>query len=148
MSMREPNNWRMPRRVPSGSERVYSVNMVGKLGTRPAYQDRLALFTSSGSLPDSFVVSQHQRSYDDLIAKGHRLRFCRHRSDTDRCISEEGYPSRFDTQTALEKSNYTLALRGYSLGSDRWFQAMAAGTALIQGGPWPRVSFYSFLIQL
>ena len=98
---------------------------------------RLALFTSSGSLPDSpFVVSQHQRSYDDLIANGHRLRFCRHRGDTDRCISkEEGYPSRFDTQTALEKSNYTLALRGYSLGSDRWFQAMAAGTALIQGGP-------------
>ena len=117
-----------------------------ELHPRPAYQDRLALFTSSGSLPDSpFVVSQHQRSYDDLIAKGHRLRFCRHRGDTDRCIStEEGYPSRFDTQTALEKSNYTLALRGYSLGSDRWFQAMAAGTALIQGGAWPRVSFIHF----
>ena len=38
MSMRDPNNWRMPRRVPSGSERVYSVNMVGKLGTRGAIQ--------------------------------------------------------------------------------------------------------------
>jgi len=31
----------------------------------------------------------------------------------------------------MELSNYTLCLRGDTLGSDRWINAMAAGTALI-----------------
>ena len=62
-----------------------------------------------------------------MIKKGYKLRFCNTRNDTDRCISPDGYPSRLETQTAMEKSNYTLCLPGDTAGSDRWSQAMVAG---------------------
>ena len=65
--------------------------------------------------------------YEALIEKGYNLRFCNTRNDTDRCISPDGYPSRLETQTAMEKSNYTLLLPGDTAGSDRWSQAMVAG---------------------
>jgi len=35
------------------------------------------------------------------------------------------------TSQVLENSNFTLCLRGDTLGSDRWINAMVAGTALI-----------------
>jgi len=124
-----------------GMDRTYSVNMVGQFDERPFYSERLALFTSSGSLPNSFILApskiQYQKpeypnGYNAMIEKGLQLRFCRTHNDTDRCISQDKFPSRMETQAALEKSNYTLVLRGDTLGSDRWFQAIAAGTALIQ----------------
>ena len=65
-----------------------------------------------------------------MIKKGYKLRFCNTRNDTDRCISPDGYPSRLETQTAMEKSNYTLLLPGDTAGSDRWSQAMVAGKQL------------------
>ena len=65
--------------------------------------------------------------YQALIDKGYNLRFCNTRNDTDRCISPDGYPSRLETQTVMEKSNYTLLLAGDTPGSDRWSQAMVSG---------------------
>ena len=67
-----------------------------------------------------------------MIQKGYPLRFCQSHQDTDRCISQDDFPSRIETQRALEKSNFTLLLRGDTPGGDRWFQAMTAGTVLIQ----------------
>ena len=74
-------------------------------------------------LNNSFI----RKRYQTLINEGYNLRFCDTHNDTDRCISPDGYPSRLDTQTAMEKSNYTLLLAGDTPGSDRWSQAMAAG---------------------
>ena len=71
--------------------------------------------------------SDIRENYEALIEKGYNLRFCNTRNDTDRCISPDGYPSRLETQTAMEKSNYTLLLPGDTAGSDRWSQAMVAG---------------------
>ena len=125
--------------APFGMSRTYSVNMVGQFDERAAYLDRVALFTSSGSLPNSFIVAPAQKEEHEAMGKkGFQLRYCQSRNDTDRCVSREEFPSRIETQRAMEKSNYTLALRGDSFGSDRWFQAMAAGTALIQerGSGW------------
>ena len=109
--------------------------MIGQFDERPAYWDRVALFTSSGSIPNSFVVASAQikSEHDNMIQKGLELRFCQSHNDTDRCISKDKFPNRLETQVVMEKSNYTLALRGDSYGSDRWFQAMVAGTAIIQG---------------
>ena len=115
-------------------ERIYSVNMVGQFDERPSYSDRVALFTSIGSVPNSFIVAPKQESvHETMMKRGLKLRHCQSRNDTDRCISRDEFPSRVETQRVMEKSNYTLALRGDSYGSDRWFQAMVAGTALIQG---------------
>ena len=133
MSMRAPNSYHMPSPAPFGSNRTYSVNMVGKFDERVAYKERVALFTCKGEIPNSFIITSYKaRKYDKMIKKGFHLQFCQSRNDTNRCISRDNFPSRLDTQRAMEKSNYTLALRGDSPGGDRWFQAMVAGTALIQ----------------
>ena len=86
--------------APFGMERTYSVNMVGQFDERPAYQERVALFTSSGSLPNSFIVAsnKHLERNEAMIDGGFRLRFCRSHNDTDRCISRDDFPSRIDTQ--------------------------------------------------
>ena len=139
MSMREPNSWYIPNPAPFGASRVYSINMVGKFDENPEMRDRLALFTSNGSIPNSFITTTLYStgySYDRITAmmalKNSGLRFCQNRNDNDRCISKDEYPSRLETQTIMEKSNYTLALRGDTYGSDRWSQAMVAGNAIIQ----------------
>ena len=135
MSMRDPNSFRMPNPAPFGSSRIYSVNMVGQFDERVAYKERVALFTSKGQhIPHFFIITTYDKEmkYDEMILKGFQLRSCQSHNDTDRCISPDSFPSRMDTQEAMEKSNYTLALRGDYLGSDRWMQAMVAGTALIQ----------------
>jgi hypothetical protein len=53
--------------------------------------------------------------------------------DYDRCIVDAklSCPDRGVTQRAAEWSNFTLLLRGDTLGGDRLINAMAAGTALI-----------------
>ena len=51
--------------------------------------------------------------------------------DRDRCVVQDGRLGRIQSTRTQEQSNYTLALRGDSLGSDRWINAMAAGTALM-----------------
>ena len=133
MSMRDPNSWHIPNPSAFGSNRIYTVNMVGQFDERPAYKERAALFTSSGSVPNPFIIAPTQeKEHGTMIKKGFPLRFCQSHNDTDRCISRDTFPSRFDTQRAHEKSNYTLLLRGDSPGGDRWFQAIVAGTALIQ----------------
>lgn len=50
-------------------------------------------------------------------------------ADYDRCL----LPSldRVTCQKTQELANYSLVLRGDTLGSDRWINAMTAGTALI-----------------
>lgn len=135
MSMRDPNSWHIPNPAPFGSSRIYSVNMVGTFVARQKFSERVALFKSNGTLPNSFIVTTLDLNKDEIIAlmqKDQRLRFCHHHNDTDRCISQDKYPSRLETQAIMEKSNYTLALRGDTYGSDRWSQAMVAGNALIQ----------------
>jgi len=138
MSMRNPNEWHLPNPAKLGSDRVYSVHMVASQGVRnfkirPGFEDRVALFTSDGgSMKDSFIVTPygtHVLRLEKLLE--YELRRCKDVTDTDRCVSQDGFPSRIDTQVAQEKSNFTLALRGDSLGSDRWVQGMTAGTALI-----------------
>ena len=133
MSMRAPNSWHVPNPLEFGSNRIYTVNFVGQFDERPAYQERVPLFTSSkyDPMPKPFIISAKNNMHNSLIKKGLPLRFCQSRNDTDRCISKDGFPSRLETQRAMEKSNYTLLLRGDDEGGDRWFQAMAAGTALI-----------------
>ena len=135
MSMRDPNSWHIPNPAPFGSSRIYSVNMVGTFAARQEFSERVALFKSNGTLPNSFIVTTLDLNRGQILAlmkKDQRLRFCNHHNDTDRCISQDKYPSRLETQAIMEKSNYTLALRGDTYGSDRWSQAMVAGNALIQ----------------
>ena len=142
MSLRSPNGWRMPNPAPFGKNRIYSVNMVGTfVEKKGGFKERVALFTSNGSLPKSFIVSNlklNGKQQIDMMKKGFRLRFCKQRNDTDRCLSQDDFPSREETQSVMEQSNYTLALRGDTPGSDRWSQAMVAGTALIHviSGDW------------
>ena len=60
-----------------GMDRTYSVNMVGQFDERVAYRDRVALFTSYGSLPDSFIVAPAQNDeHEAMVRKGFPLRFC------------------------------------------------------------------------
>ena len=135
MSMRDPNSWHIPNPAPFGSSRIYSVNMVGTFVARQQFSERVALFKSNGTLPNSFIVTTLDLNRGEILAlmkKDQRLRFCNHHNDTDRCISQDKYPSRLETQAIMEKSNYTLALRGDTYGSDRWSQAMVTGNALIQ----------------
>jgi len=126
MSMRDPNHVEMPHPQPFGSKRIYSVHMVGQVDERKAYADRLALFQSKGAIPAPYIISQ--QNPDVPVHK--TLRICNSSLDTDRCLAE--ISNRSGTQLAQELSNYTLCLRGDTLGSDRWMNAMAAGTALIQ----------------
>ena len=81
--------------------------MVGQFDERPSYSERLALFTSSGSLPNSFILAPKQIRYQKpeypnglnaMIKKGFQLRFCQAHNDTDRCISQDKFPSRVETQ--------------------------------------------------
>ena len=135
MSMRHPNSWHIPSPPVFGSDRTYSVNFVGQFDDRRAYQDRVALFTSpkTQQIPSPFIIAPTQeKEHGSMIEKGFKMRSCQSHQDTDICISQDKFPSRSETQKALEKSNFTLLLRGDSFGGDRWFQAMTAGTALIQ----------------
>ena len=135
MSMRAPNSVHIPNPSVFGSNRIYTVNFVGQFDERTAYQERVALFASSKyhHLTKPFIIAPTQeKEHGPMIKKGFPLRFCQSHHDTDRCISQDAFPTRFDTQRALEKSNYSLLLRGDDPGGDRWFQAMAAGTVLIQ----------------
>lgn len=103
-------------------ERQYSVHMVGQVDLK--YSDRLAIMRSTGSLPGAFVACRYRH--------GARLglRNCSGPTDRDRCIVPEGVPE-YESLEAMLRSNYTLVLRGDTLGSNRWIDAMAAGTALI-----------------
>ena len=135
MSMRAPNSWHLPSPPVFGSERIYTINFVGQFDERDVYKERVALFTSSKShnISKPFIVAPTQEvDHGSMIKKGFPLRFCQSHLDTDRCISKDDFPSRIETQSSLERSNFTLLLRGDTPGGDRWFQAMAAGTALIQ----------------
>ena len=135
MSMRTPNSWYLPNPPVFGSKRIYGINFVGQFDERREYQERVALFTSSKfqNLPNPFIVAPYQEvNHMSMIKKGFPLRFCKSILDTDRCISNNSFPSRIETQKALEISNYSLVLRGDTFGGDRWFQAMSAGSVLIQ----------------
>lgn len=126
MSMRSPNHVEMPNPRPFGSKRIYSVHMVGQLDQRPAYADRVALLQSTGPIPSPYIITK--RKSGNKIHK--TLRDCNHTGDSDRCLVPNS--SRSTTQMAHELSNYTMCLRGDTLGSDRWIQGMSVGTALIQ----------------
>ena len=141
MSMRAPNSWHLPNPLVFGSNRIYAVNFVGQFDERSGYKERVALFTSSRfhHLPKPFIVSSENGIWSHLkvrhgsmIKKGYPLRYCQSHQDTDRCISQDDFPSRIESQRVLERSNFTLLLRGDTPGGDRWFQAMTAGTVLIQ----------------
>ena len=61
MSMRDPNSWHIPNPAPFGSSRIYSVNMVGTFVARQQFSERLALFKSNGTLPNSFIVTTEMK---------------------------------------------------------------------------------------
>jgi hypothetical protein len=129
MSLRSPNYKELlPNPQRTGTERIYSVNMVGQVDERSAYQDRLSLFQSKGFIPSPYIVS----SKVDTNKVHAQLRHCNGTDDFDRCITPPGHPTYSETQHSQELSNYTLCLRGDTLGSDRWINGMVAGTALIQ----------------
>jgi hypothetical protein len=126
MSMRSPNHVEMPDTRRTGAERIYSVHMVGQVDGRAAYSDRLALFNSTGPIPSPYIVATERPS----LLVHQRLRHCDASNDFDRCLVPDS--GRSETQYTQELSNYTLCLRGDTLGSDRWINAMVAGTAIIQ----------------
>lgn len=128
MSMRSPNHVEMPDPRRTGAERIYSIHMVGQVDTRGGYSDRLVLFKSTGHIPSPYIVTVHKPG----LPVHRKLRQCNKNdsNDFDRCLVQQS--NRGWTQNAQERSNFTLCLRGDSLGSDRWINAMAAGTALIQ----------------
>jgi len=115
------------------SERIYSVHMVAQIDGRPSYTDRRMLFESPGQLPSSYIVTQRERILDKHTRTQLRecnATSCEGKQDFDRCVMDS-CPDRILAQRASELSNYTLCLRGDTLGSDRWVNAMTSGTALI-----------------
>ena len=139
-SLRSPDTSQLPDPKPLGSSRTVSVNMVGQFDDRTGYKERKALFIQKGEpIPNAVIV--YSADLNVLRKKGISTRACASRNDTDRCIQTPGWPDRMDTQSIVESSNYTLALRGDTPGSDRWVNGIAAGTAMIQvslekGSPW------------
>ena len=143
-----------------GMDRTYSVNMVGQVDERPSYSERLALFTSSGSLPNSFILApskiQYQKpeypnGYNAMVEKGLQLRFCQTHNDTDRCISQDKFPSRMETQV-LAWLRYELYLM---IVNEKCFIPWYVGstrerlTELIRKvGNLRQVSWVTFLIQV
>lgn len=126
MSMRNPNHFDMPHPRQRSSDRIFSVHMVGQFDMRNNYRDRLDLFQSKGYIPSPYICTTRQ---NNTLHKNFKV--CS--SDVafrDRCLVPS--VSRLQAQRAQEQSNYTLCLRGDTLGSDRWINAMTAGTALIQ----------------
>ena len=78
MSMRDPNSYHMPSPAPFGSDRIYSVNMVGQFDERVEYKERVALFTSKGQqIPHSFITTAYRKEmkYDLMIKKGFHMTF-------------------------------------------------------------------------
>ncbi|UPR02059.1 hypothetical protein HOP50_08g53830 [Chloropicon primus] len=132
LSMRDPNHFKgLPgmsifSRPPA--QRRYSITFVGQLDSRKAYQDRVALFQSNGSIPAAHMTTVIMNPLERK--KDLHLRYCTSTEDVDRCVLRKK-TSRVETQRLMEQSNYTLCLRGDTLGSDRWVNGMAAGTALI-----------------
>jgi hypothetical protein len=121
-------------------ERRYSVNMIGQVDSRKGYQDRMALFTSSGFIPDAYIATSdafgifrrdHKRRKKDRKFL-RSLSRCQSTTDRDRClVTKPQILDRRQASQVMENSNFTLCLRGDTLGSDRWINAMVAGTALI-----------------
>lgn len=126
-------------------DRKYSVNMIGQVDTRWGYRDRRALFESIGSIPGSYIAvsdgygifnskTYHKQSTSDRIFRNN-VRKCTSDTDRDRCVVVK--PSILDRKQVtdvMQNSNFTLCLRGDTLGSDRWINAMVSGTALITVG--------------
>lgn len=126
-------------------ERKYSVNMIGQVDTRWGYRDRRVLFESNGSIPGSYIAVSDaygifnkntfaKQNKQNLNFRNH-VRKCRLETDRDRCVVVK--PSILDRRKVVEvmqNSNFTLCLRGDTLGSDRWINAMVSGTALLAVG--------------
>ena len=137
-SLRKPNNFHLPDNRRFGANRIYSVHMAGQVDQREAYRHRAALFTSKGEIPNNpFILGSYAKKSFESHPLYDRIRPCNSsrisdllKHDHDRCRCRR--ISRELAQSTQEKSNYTLCLRGDTLGSDRWINGMAAGTALIQ----------------
>ena len=129
MSLRNPGHTAMPMADRPASSRIYSVHMVGQFDRRSAYKDRLKLFLSKGSIPNAYIAAEEHNANHNASIGG--LRRCMNDEDRNRCVVQDGRLGRIQSTRTQEQSNYTLALRGDSLGSDRWINAMAAGTALM-----------------
>ena len=138
-SLRNPNDFDLPDNSKTGDQRIYSVHMVGSILERASHGHRIALFTNNthSEIPNNpFIIAPYSNG---KIHQG--LRPCNISSsadlkmgDHDRCMLPEGVDSisRTLSQHTQEESNYTLCLRGDTLGSDRWINGIVAGTALIQ----------------
>ena len=121
------------------------MNMIGQVDTRSGYRDRKALFESIGSIPGSYIAvsdgygifnskTYPKQSTSDRIFCN-KVRKCTSDTDRDRCVVVK--PSILDRKQVtdvMQNSNFTLCLRGDTLGSDRWINAMVSGTALITVG--------------
>lgn len=122
-SLRNPNSKFIPNPDLRPHERIFSVHTVVRIDRRKAYSDRVALFRATGKLEQVFMIAASKVKIDGA-------RECRSSSDHDRCVQRDRI-SRASVQHAAERSNFTLCFRGDTLGSDRWINAMTAGTALI-----------------
>ena len=69
MSMRSPNGWHLPNPVPLGPKRIYSLNMVGKFDDKQRYETRMAILKSSGTLPNSFIVTSSSSETDNSYSR-------------------------------------------------------------------------------
>lgn len=124
----------------SGVQRKYTFHMVGQVNAKGGYSDRLALFRSKGELPSPYIVTEYVDIFHNPGSKAHlRVSGVRKCNATaapgdnyfNRCMTPYGDQDRSVTLHAMERANFTLCLRGDTPGSDRWIQAMTAGTALV-----------------
>lgn len=111
-------------------QRAYPVWFAGQVDARSGYADRRALFEADDSIPGAFIVSPFKANRKIRSIKGPSIRNCASDLGTDRCATSTRY-GETETQAVIESSNYTLAFRGDTVGSQRFFDGMAGGAALI-----------------
>ena len=135
VTSRWPDPTYYPNPYIKGLGRNYSFHMVGQVNSNSGYAERLAIFASEGFLPSPYIVTEYEDHFHNPKSRTHLklprpVRRC-HDDDYNRCLRPYATQNRLKSQRAQERSNYTLVLRGDNAASDRWIQAMAAGTALV-----------------
>uniref|UniRef100_A0A0G4H1R6 Exostosin GT47 domain-containing protein n=1 Tax=Chromera velia CCMP2878 TaxID=1169474 RepID=A0A0G4H1R6_9ALVE len=107
-------------------EKRFLVEFGGQVKRKDGYEDRLALFNSTGEIPKSYIVM-----VDDWEREGKRahVRACRGPDDTDRC--RRGRVSLQEFTEIREHSRFSLFLRGDEPLSDRLFNAFASQVPVV-----------------
>jgi len=135
---REKQNYPL---LPNVGPRVekYFIEFTGSVDGRHGYKDRAALFKSKGAIPGAFITtaSSPQES---------TVRNCSDwRTDHDRCSI---MVPQHTTQIVREQSTFSLTLRGDTIGSDRWQNAISAGSIPVYVGSEEELSWLPFQQQV